>query len=243
MAEASGENQANAGYHRLIFVTLVAVLVTLNVAMIFQLSEPSRVERDSATLREEQVRRGSALFVGNCATCHGGDGMGTQIGPILNDKQFLSTVSDNFLRNTISNGRPRPATSVWPQAMPAWGQDEGGPLTHQEIDRLVVFIRNWERPVEQAGRTVTASGLPADSVEGGEETFLWFCADCHGDDGKLPSGTQEIVANSPERLLQLTEEDIRLRILQGGDEMPGLASLLSPAEVEGLIQFMNTWPR
>jgi mono/diheme cytochrome c family protein len=236
MAEMSGENEVSTNYHRLIFVTMVAVLVTLNIALVFQLSEPSRVERDAATLHEEQVRRGSALFVGNCATCHGADGMGTETGPTLNDKAFLSEVSDNFLRNTIANGRPR-------TAMPAWGQDEGGPLTHQEIDRLVAFVRNWERPVEQVGRTLTASGLPADSVEGGEETFIWFCADCHGDDGKIPTGTQDIIANSPERLREKNEEDARLQILQGGDEMPGLASLLSPTEVEGLIQFINTWPR
>lgn len=236
MTAMSSENEASSSYHRLIFITLVALLVTLNIALVFQLSEPSRVERDSATLREEQIRRGSALFVSNCAICHGGDGMGTETAPILNDKEFLSAVSDNFLRNTIANGRPR-------TAMPAWGQDEGGPLTHQEIDRIVAFIRNWERPAEQVGRTLTASGLPADSVEGGEETFIWFCAECHGEDGKVPTGTQDIVANSPERLREMTEEDIRLRILQGGDEMPELASVLSPAEVQGLLQFINTWPR
>lgn len=127
--------------------------------------------------------------------------------------------------------------------MPAWGQGEGGPMTLQEIDQVVVFFRNWEKPVVEVGRTLTASGLPADSIAGGQETFIWFCAECHGDDGELPAGTKDIVANSPERLLELTEPDIRGQILEGGDEMPGLATLLSPAEVDGLLKLIDSWPR
>ncbi len=41
----------------------------------------------------------------------------------------------------------------------------------------------------------------------------------------------------------LTEADLRSRIEFGGEEMPGLGSLLSPAEVDGLIKLMATWPQ
>lgn len=230
------ENKGQSRYQWVMFAALVFVLLSLNVAAVFRLSEQARVERDAASLQEKDVRRGAAIYVVNCAQCHGDTGEGTNKAPILNDREFLSTVSDNFLLHTIADGRPR-------TIMPAWGQDEGGPLTFQEIEQVVVFIRNWEKPVVEVGRTLTASGLPADSVEGGQETFVWFCVECHGDDGTLPSGTQDIVANSPERLNELTEDDIRIQILEGGDEMPGLSSLLSPAEVEGLIKYINTWPR
>lgn len=87
----------------------------------------------------------------------------------------------------------------------------------------------------------TPSGLLSDSIEGGEESFLWLCANCHGEDGKVPAGTQGIVANSPERLLELSEEDIRTRITEGGDEMPAFGALFSPAAVEGLIKYIETW--
>ncbi|MFQ5612610.1 MAG: c-type cytochrome [Anaerolineae bacterium] len=230
------ENEKRPGYHWPMFVTLASVLVALNIALTFHLSERARVERNATGLHEEQVRRGAALFVANCAVCHGDDGQGTEKAPGLNDKGLLSAVSDDFLRHTIADGRPR-------AAMPAWGQDEGGPLTAQEIDQLVAFIRNWEKPAVEIGRTLTASGLPAESAAGGQETFIWFCAGCHGDDGTIPTGTQDIILNSPQRLRQKTEADVRLQIMEGGDEMPGLANLLSPAEVDGLIEFMNTWPR
>lgn len=234
--EQAAEAEDRPRYQWTMFAALAFVLIALNVAAVFQLSERARVEREAASLREERVRRGGATFVANCARCHGDNGEGSDVAPRLNDKEFLSSVSDDFLRHTITEGRPR-------TIMPAWGQDEGGPLTYQEIDQLVGFLRNWEEPVVEIGRTLTASGLPADSVAGGQETFVWFCAECHGDDGTVPSGTKDIVANSPERLNQLTEADIRERILNGGDEMPGLGGLLSPAEVDGLIRFINTWPR
>lgn len=87
----------------------------------------------------------------------------------------------------------------------------------------------------------TASGLPSDSLEGGRESFLWLCANCHGDDGTVPAGAQGIVANSPERLLELTEADIRLRITEGGDEMPAFGVLFSPTAVDGLVKYLDTW--
>jgi ubiquinol-cytochrome c reductase cytochrome c subunit len=233
--QASEVNQP-ATYQWVMFSMLALVLVGLNVAIIFSLSEQARVKRESTQQLEIKVRQGAALFISNCATCHGQDGKGSEQAPALNAKNFLSSVSDDFLRHTIAEGRPR-------TIMPAWGQAEGGPFTMQEIDQLVAFIRNWEKPAVEVGRTKTASGLPADSIEGGQETFIWFCGQCHGEDGKLPAGTQGIIANSPERLSVLTESDLRQRILYGGDEMPGMESLLSPAEVDGLIKFINTWPR
>jgi mono/diheme cytochrome c family protein len=218
------------------FAALTFALVAVNIAGIFQLGERARVERAAAAAREQQVRQGAGIFASQCSRCHGGDGKGSDLAPSLNNKTLLAAVGDDFLRHTIAEGRPR-------TLMPAWSQDNGGPLTAQEINEVVAFIRNWENPAVTVGRTTTVSGLPADSVEGGRETFVWLCSGCHGDDGKVPAGTQHIIANSPERLRALTEADLRNRILNGGTEMPGLGSLLSPAELDGLVKFINSWPR
>lgn len=219
-----------------IFAALTFVLVAVNIAGIFQLSERARVEGAAAAARDQQVRRGAGIFSSQCSRCHGGDGKGTDLAPSLNNKALLASVGDDFLRHTIAEGRPR-------TLMPAWAQDFGGPLTAQEIDQVVAFVRNWEKPAPTVGRTTTVGGLLADSVEGGHETFVWFCSGCHGDDGTVPAGTQDIVANLPERLRPLSEADLRNRIINGGTEMPGVAGLLSPAEVDGLIKFINSWPR
>lgn len=223
-------------YSWLIFAALIFALITLNIAAVFQLSEQTRVEREAAELHEEKVRRGAAKYVANCARCHEDDGSGSELAPSLNDIVFLSTVSNEFLQHTITEGRPR-------TIMPAWGQDEGGSLTDQDIEEVVTFIRNWENPVVEMGRTLTASGLPADSLEGGRESFLWYCAECHGDEGQIPNGVDDIVANSPERLRNRTEAEQREQVLFGGAEMPGLSNLLSPAELEGIIKLINSWPR
>lgn len=218
------------------FLGLVLILLVVDFLPIYRLSEQHRVEEAAKREREEKVRRGAALFVANCARCHGAEGYGTNRAPMLHSKYYLGQVSDSFLKHTISDGRPR-------TIMPAWGQDSGGPLNPQEIDQLVAFIRNWETPLVEVGRTVTASGLPAASVEGGQETFEWFCSECHGRDGKTPTGSEDRVANSPETLAKLDDPTIRQRILDGGKEMPGFRALLSQAEVEGLLAFINTWPR
>jgi mono/diheme cytochrome c family protein len=223
-------------YSWLIFAALIFALITLNIAAVFQLSEQTRVEREAAELHEEKVRRGAAKYVANCARCHEDDGSGSELAPSLNDIVFLSTVSNEFLQHTITEGRPR-------TIMPAWGQDEGGSLTDQDIEEVVTFIRNWENPVVEMGRTLTASGLPADSLEGGRESFLWYCAECHGDEGQIPNGVDDIVANSPERLRNRTEAEQREQVLFGGAEMPGLSNLLSPAELEGIMKLINSWPR
>ncbi len=106
-----------------------------------------------------------------------------------------------------------------------------------------IFLWSGQTQDSQSSNTgmFTPSGLPADSVEGGLESFLWLCANCHGDDGTMPAGTQNIVANSPERFSILTDADIRLRITEGGDEMPAFGALFSPAAVDGLINYLQTW--
>lgn len=237
MAKLEQAQEAEARpYPWTMFALLTFVMVAVNIAGIFQLSEQARIEKAAAAARDEQVRRGAGIFTANCSRCHGGDGKGTDLAPSLNNKPLLAAVDDDFLRHTIAEGRPR-------TIMPAWGQDYGGPLTAQDIDQVVAYIRNWEKPAATVGRTTTVGGLPADSVEGGRETFVWLCSGCHGDDGKVPVGNQHIIANSPEQMRPLSEADLRNRIMNGGAEMPGLGSLLSPAELDGLIKFINSWPR
>lgn len=217
------------------FAALTFILVAANIAGIFQLSEQAHVAQVAAAARDQLVRQGAGIFASQCSRCHGGSGQGTDLAPSLNNKAFLAS-SDAFLRQTITEGRPR-------TTMPAWGQDFGGPLTAQEIDQVVAFVRNWEKPAPTVGRTTTVSGLIADSVEGGHETFVWICSGCHGDTGTVPVGTQHIVANSPARLRPLSDADLRNRIINGGTEMPGVGASLSPAEVDGVIKFIDTWPR
>jgi mono/diheme cytochrome c family protein len=131
---------------------LVAVFFAANV-----LNEPNRQE----TALEEQtdvfVERGAEIFVQNCRSCHGLEGLGPEegaIAPALNIPAFLILGEDNefgaeptaigvadgirdFLGNSIACGRTN-------TAMPVWGDQFGGSLSPLQIEYLVTLITEGE---------------------------------------------------------------------------------------------------
>ncbi len=102
-----------------------------------------------ATLPDVQgnPNQGAILYDGNCAVCHGANGEG-RIGATLT-KNWGSIRPDLAIRSTIASG-------VSGTAMPAWSQDNGGPLSREEIDDIVAFVMSWSVPVEPATATPEA---------------------------------------------------------------------------------------
>jgi len=82
---------------------------------------------------------GAVLYDGNCAVCHGPNGEG-RIGATLL-KNWSSIRPDLAIRSTIAEG-------VSGTAMPAWSQENGGPLSEAEIDDIVAFVLSWPAPAE-----------------------------------------------------------------------------------------------
>jgi mono/diheme cytochrome c family protein len=80
---------------------------------------------------------------------------------------------EDLVEGTLIGGRPN-SKSYWPQPMPAWSQQAGGPLRGDQIDALVSYIMNFNReftiadvrnvnqfarvPVEGAGTNADAPG-------------------------------------------------------------------------------------
>jgi mono/diheme cytochrome c family protein len=77
------------------------------------------------------LARGEALFAQHCVVCHGSEGEGG-IGATLT-KEWVVDWPDQTVRTTIAHGVPR-------SAMIAWSQARGGPLSHQEIEDLTLFV-------------------------------------------------------------------------------------------------------
>jgi cytochrome c6 len=79
-----------------------------------------------------------ALFAKNCASCHGRDGSSKTFKAKFNharnltDSEWQTTVSDERLFNSITNGRGH---------MPAWGKK----LSEEEINSLVSFVRRLKK--------------------------------------------------------------------------------------------------
>lgn len=75
---------------------------------------------------------GEQIFATNCASCHGPDASGTDLGPsLLTDE--LAAKDDDFFRETIANGRP--GTS-----MPPWS----GVLSPEQIEKVIAYLRELQ---------------------------------------------------------------------------------------------------
>ncbi|NQS91077.1 MAG: c-type cytochrome, partial [Chloroflexi bacterium] len=93
---------------------------------------------------------GQNLFAENCALCHGTFGEGGQNPARLNDiiapissSEYLTTRDNITLYNIIAQGQPN-------FGMSPFGSDQGGPLTEDQINSIISYMRNWELnpPVE-----------------------------------------------------------------------------------------------
>ena len=108
------------------------------------------------------VRAGRALFIDNCAACHGTSATGVQAmgAPNLIDNDWLYGGDDEALLTSILDGRQG--------LMPP----QGGALAPAEITNLANYV-------------LSLSGPPVDAVKAalGKSSF-GLCAACHGPTGK-----------------------------------------------------------
>jgi mono/diheme cytochrome c family protein len=94
---------------------------------------------------------GERLFTEKgCAACHGARAQGA-IGPALAAPSLRDTELDEAtLVKTISRGRPD-------KGMPAWSEEDDGPLKKHQIRDLAVFIKSWDDNVlEEARKDIEA---------------------------------------------------------------------------------------
>jgi mono/diheme cytochrome c family protein len=192
---------------------------------------------------EEKLELGAQLFAENCAVCHGADGQG-RIGATLN-QDWPSIRPDLRIRETITNG-------VSGSPMVAWSQENGGPLTDEEIDALVYFILSWETggPI-RIFPTMTPRSLPpltpppgvAGDPVAGANLYLSNCAVCHGENGEGRIGAT-LARDWPS-----IRPDLRVKsvIVSGveGSAMPAWSKEnggpLTEEEIDNIVSYILTW--
>ena len=204
-----------------------AVLLFLFVLAfpVYRILQPAKLADAQAALDESLAIQGEEIFIANCAQCHGGEATGG-LGPALNSKQFLESVSDRQMHQLISTGVPG-------TLMSAYSVDFGGNLTQQQIASVVVYLRAFEE---------TAPDIPlwftplAQTDLSGEELFNMGCAYCHGIDlsGNIgPAlGKGSGVANEDDAFY----ED---RIHNGFGEMPAFGKVFSDDQVASIIDYIR----
>lgn len=176
--------------------TLISVLPT----SLPEIPEPTPAGREDAA-------QGAAIFQNHCSTCHGVQGEGVD-GPALRNSQYVRTAGFQEVFDTIANGREE-------TEMPAWLQDNGGPLTSDQIRLVFAYLQTLQKvsllptatPAPEESPPIAEPGGPTPqparpSIEGdpgpaadmtgdpsaGRILFGSICAACHGPDGAAEVG-------------------------------------------------------
>jgi cytochrome c oxidase cbb3-type subunit 3 len=176
-------------------------------------------------------RRGAQLYARMCVVCHGrsGEGYAADQAPALAQRNFLASVSDEFLVSAIDNGRSGTTMSAWSRA-------RGGPLNREDVDALVAFLRHWQ----DGPRAVLDDRPVAGAPDRGSQTFTHECEKCHGTSG---TGGPNVHIGNLDLLSTASNGFLRYAILDGrpGTAMPGFESKLGESGVEDVVALMRSW--
>ena len=115
---------------------------------------------------------GDELYARHCSSCHGNDGKGG-VGVPLALPSFLNSVSDEYLKKTIRQGRPG-------RIMPAFDV-----LSDAQTAAIIKHLRSWSNKPAPAEDNTVING----DVENGKKLFAKYCAQCHGEDAGGGKGT------------------------------------------------------
>lgn len=186
-----------------ILVGMGAMAAAVVLLGIMGARETQRMQDFGFSYNARQIEEGAAIFETNCIRCHGPQGAGVPgLAPALNTPELFdgtrlkavgfSGSLEDFLRGTISSGRPVPSEGTnYPERMPTWSEAFGGPLRLDQIDNLVAFIMNWESRAMASGQPTEAAGqmmgqdisvqLPAGNADAGKALTegALGCAACH----------------------------------------------------------------
>ncbi len=135
---------------------LAALLIVLFIPLywLYDIGLPvvgfgGRLQSETQDQYVTDVSRGYALFLANCARCHGPQGKGG-VGPPLNDQAKLYNVltatgasgsghlNPDYIRSVLTEGG-RIVCGDPNSVMPAWLQPKG-PLNYRELEDIIKFI-------------------------------------------------------------------------------------------------------
>ncbi|MDQ3548903.1 MAG: c-type cytochrome [Chloroflexota bacterium] len=186
---------------KLATVVAIGLVTVATFAIVYLFNEPNRRETAAEDKLEESSLRGVEVYVSNCLVCHGEDGLATgRQGVPLNTEQNQVEgaewdLREPIIRLAIERGRG--------EIMPAWHQEEGGPLNDEQVSDLVNLIHYgyWDEVYEDAlaaneGQIPTPPPLPTpadapddpEAAAGQQIAAENGCTACHSIDGSVGIG-------------------------------------------------------
>lgn len=237
------------------FEALIGVLATGLIAaglLLYAWWEPQRIESAQAGQLALDLEEAMTLYAENCSVCHGLAGEGIGATPALNNPD-LSASDPQTLFKTIARG-------LYGTSMPAWNQEDGGPLSDYQIDQLVLLIQHgdWQATQDRVVNLGLAPRVPftaepdpavienLKSLPDGERLvqgitlYAENCVACHGADG---TGTALAPALNDPAVRQKSEEEIQRTIQLGapGTLMAGWEKSLSADDLQALVTLIARW--
>lgn len=163
------------------FITLNALLILVVALPLYAWREPVRMDQAQQDLRQQYLADGAAMYVENCAYCHGAAGEGLGVMPPLNNPA-LTEADSTLVYDTIAH-------SPHGSKMAAWHIDEGGILNDYQVKGLVALLRHgdWPQVKELAQAKGFVPPAPAQAelefitLEGTGEPDPHECRACHED--------------------------------------------------------------
>ena len=158
----SDEELENTKLNRSLLFSLV-MLATIAVGLpMYWLAEPGRQENAHSGVLRKDATRGEVLFEANCQRCHNPGGVGGVAPYTLTDEaqgKFVAQVNwtapaltsvytrfdESEVRYILNYGRG---------VMPPWGTIGGGPMTDQQINELIVYLRTIQDIGEEGQKKV-----------------------------------------------------------------------------------------
>jgi mono/diheme cytochrome c family protein len=165
------------------FLAVLLVVLFIPLYWLYDIGLPV-VGFDGRLVAEEEqqfvtdVSRGYALYLANCARCHGNNGEG-DIGPVLNDQgKLYNTVTEaglsgpghlnpEYLHNVLEVGG-RYICGDPNSVMPAW-LEPAGPLNYREVEDIILFItasKDTEWVYVEAHPEPGTTAPPPETVQG-----------------------------------------------------------------------------
>jgi mono/diheme cytochrome c family protein len=196
------------------------------------------VQYTLAASKGKGTEEGARLFASNCAACHGPFGQGGpnparsgDMIPPISSAEFLGTRDDTTLRSIISQGQPD-------LGMNPFGSANGGPLTDEQIDSLVAFIRGWQANPPQIAAAEVPTPMPAQPSLTADRIFKGVCAQCHGGSGEGGSGP---ALNSPEFQAKYDDQALADLISNGVPSTPmlGVGGVFPQDQIKQLVSLVR----
>ena len=174
---------------------------------------------------------GREIYGRMCAVCHGagGEGYKADQAPALAHRDFLASVTDQFLRSAIANGRGG-------TTMSAWAKERGGPLEPDDVTATIAFLRTWDRREHPSLDERPSAG----NASAGTAIFARECVRCHGVRGT--GGPNVNIGNA--QLLSTASDGFLRHAIRGGRSATAMASYqgtLGDGEIEDVLAALRSW--